>query len=267
MDNFFQGWSRALIILVLLLPILFIRKEFPVIKKEDWKWFVVFLVFTSMTQAPLFYAFNHMHIGSAYLLFFVAMFFTINAVGFGFLGEQLTWIKVISSIFALVGTYFVFSFSLASFEWLGAVMALVGGVASGGEIAFSKKITDKYSSLYVVTLSWAIIFITNLLISLLIGEEQASLGLSMNWFWQFCYSIASLAGFWLVIAGFKYMDASIAALLCFLEIVFTMVFAFWIFHETVTPSIILGGALIIIGASLSHIIDIIKKSQVKVGSS
>lgn len=62
-DSFFQGWTRALIILILLVPFAIWKKEIVKIKKEDRKWVIVFMVFTSFTQAPLYYAFNHLDIG------------------------------------------------------------------------------------------------------------------------------------------------------------------------------------------------------------
>src|SRR3989338_4248727 len=77
---FYQGWSRALIISIVLLPILIWNKQIVPIKKKDWGWFALFLAFTSFTQAPLFYAFTHMDIGSATLLFFVSMLLTMYFV-------------------------------------------------------------------------------------------------------------------------------------------------------------------------------------------
>lgn len=112
MGVFFQGWSRGLIIAVALFPILYFRKLIVPIKKADWKWLAVFLVFTSLTQAPLFYAYTHMDIGSATLLFFTSMLLTMYLVGFFFLGEKMTWVKIASFALACVGMYFIFSFSL-----------------------------------------------------------------------------------------------------------------------------------------------------------
>ena len=76
MGVFFQGWSRGLIIAIALFPILYAKKLIVPIKREDRRWLIVFLLFTSLTQAPLFYAFTHMDIGSATLLFFVSMLLT-----------------------------------------------------------------------------------------------------------------------------------------------------------------------------------------------
>lgn len=261
MGNFFQGWTRAAIILILLLPIVIFRKEITRIKKADVKWLLVFLIFTSLTQAPLFYAYNHMNIGTATLLFFVSMFLTMNIIGFWSYEEKLTGVKVLSSIVALLGMFFVFSFSISEFTLFAALMAVLNGIASGGEVAFSKKLTDNYSPLYVVVLSWGIIFITNAVISLGLGEIQVQLNLSMPWLWQLCYSIASLLGFWLVIAGFKYIDASIGALLGLLEIIFSIIFGIIIFHESLTAIVVVGAALIIIGAALPNISEYFSKKR------
>jgi len=261
-DNFFQGWTRALIILVLLTPWAIYKKEIIKIERQDIKWVVVFMVCTSLTQAPLYYAFNHMHIGSASLLFFVSMFLTMYLVGFIFLGEKITKVKIICFGLAIVGMYLVFSFSVESFALLAATMAIANGVASGGEVAFSKKLSDKYSPLYLIILSWAIILVTNSIISLLIGETQTTLSFSMSWLWQLYYSLTSLFAFWLVIAGFKYVDAGIGALLGLLEIVFSVLFGILIFKEVLSVSVGLGALLILVAAGLPHVVSMMEKKKV-----
>ena len=253
MGNFYQGWTRSLLILVFLVPLGFVRKEIVAIKKEDRFWFIVFLVFTSLTQAPIFYAFNHMNIGTASLLFFVSMFLTMNIIGVVFFKEQLTKIKFASIFIALCGMYFVFSFSLTSFAFFAAAMAIVNGIASGGEVAFSKKLTNNYSSLYIIITSWAIILPTNLIFSLILKEPQIIPAFSYPWLWQVCYTFVALLAFWLVVVGFKYLDAGIGALLGLLEIVFSVIFGILIFKESLTISVGVGGVLIILAAALPHV--------------
>lgn len=253
MGNFFQGWTRALLILVIVVPIVLWRREWVRVEKKDRKWMVVFLAFTSMTQAPVFYAFNHMDIGTASLLFFVSMFLTMSTVGIFFFSEKATLVKVFAFILAIIGMYFVFSFSLASFSLLAALMAVVNGVASGGEVAFSKKLSTAYSPLYLTLLSWGIILITNLALSLALGEAQTLPAFSTAWLWQICYSVVSLFAFWLVIAGFKHVDATVGALLGLLEIVFSIVLGVIIFGEHITPTIAIGGTLILFAAAFPHL--------------
>lgn len=255
---FYQGYTRAIIISLILFPILFYTKQIIPIKRSDWKWLSVFLIFTSATQAPIFYAFNHMDIGSASLLFFVSMLLTMYLVGFVFLNEKLSQLKAVSFILAVAGLYFVYSFSVEAFTFLAASMAVLNGIASGGEVAFSKKLSGDYSPLYLTALSWLIIFPTNAALSILMGETQVIPSRDIVWLWQLGYLVAGLFAFWFVIAGLKHIEASIGGLLGLLEIIFSIVFGIIIFGESLTQRLIFGGLLILSAASLPNFYEIIK---------
>lgn len=257
-DIFYQGWTRALIISLLLLPILLYTKQIVKIKREDWKWLSIFLLFTSVTQAPLFYAYNHMDIGTATLLFFVSMLLTMYAVGFLFLGEKLTFIKGFSFVVASLGLYVTFSFSITVFAILAAFMAILNGIASGGEVSSSKKLTGSYSSLYVTWLSWVIIVITNGLLSVILGETQHLPSFNIAWAYQMGYIIACIIGFWAIIEGLKYTEASIGGLLGLLEIIFSISFGILIFDEGLTSRTIFGAVLIIFAAAFPHLCGLFK---------
>ncbi|MCB9798496.1 DMT family transporter [Candidatus Nomurabacteria bacterium] len=260
-DVFYQGWTRGLIVTVLLIPLLWYRKEFVRIEKKDRPWLSVYLIFTAFTQAPIFYAFNHMDIGSATLLFFVSMLITMYTFGFIFLGEKLTRVKCISFILACAGLYYTFSFSWVLFSLLAAGAAIVNGLASGGEVASSKKLSGNYSPLYLTWLSWVIIAVTNIVPSLLLGERQVVPSFNMVWFYQFCYVIASFVGFWSIIAGLKYVEASIGGLIGLLEIIFSISFGIILFHEALTEKVLIGAVLILLAAALPHIRDLHKNKQ------
>ncbi|MBL4644363.1 MAG: DMT family transporter [Candidatus Pacebacteria bacterium] len=259
MGVFFQGWSRGLIIALALFPILYFKKLIIPIERKDWKWLAVFLVFTAFTQAPLFYAFTHMDIGSATLLFFVSMLLTMYLVGFLFLGEKMSRVKVISFILAGAGMYMIFSFSLVAFTLLAALMAIVNGIASGGEIPFSKKISGSYSVLYITWLSWIIIAITNAPISIFLGEPQLLPSLDIVWLWQLGYTVASMLAFWLIIEGLKSVEAGVGGLLGLLEIVFSIALGVILFKEGVTIQIAIGAVLILLAAALPHIKEMYNK--------
>lgn len=253
MGVFFQGWSRGLIIALVLLPILYYKKLIVPIKKEDWRWLAVFLVFTSLTQAPLFYAFTHMDIGSATLLFFVSMLLTMYVMGYFFLGERVTSVKVVSFVVACIGMYFIFSFSLAAFTFLAASLAILNGIASGGEVSSSKKISGSYSTLYITWLSWVAIALTNAPISLFLGEAQPLPVFNAVWLWQLGYSVASMLAFWLIIEGLKYVETGIGGLLGLLEIVFSIAFGILLFNEQLTAQVAIGAVFILTAAALPHI--------------
>jgi drug/metabolite transporter (DMT)-like permease len=258
---FYPGWTRSLLISIVLLPVLLYRKEIVRIDRKDWGWLTVFLTFTSLTQAPLFYAFNHMDIGSATLLFFVSMLLTMYMVGFLFLGERVTKVKVSSFLIAIIGLYFTFSFSVTAFAVIAACMAILNGIASGGEISFSKKLPSKYSVLYVTWLSWIIIAITNGAISIAIDEAQPLPMLSLTWLYQLGFATAGVLGFWLVIEGLRFVEASIGGLLGLIEIVFSLLLGIIIFHEALSGQIIFGAILILVAAALPHMVELQKQGK------
>ena len=260
-EVFYQSWSKALIISIILLPILLWNKQIVPLKKKDWGWLTIFLLFTSLTTAPIFYAFNHMDIGSATLLFFVSMLLTMNLVGIFFLGEKITKVRIISFILAGLGMYFVFSFSLVVFSFLAALLAIVNGIASGGEVSFSKKLSGNYSPLYITWLSWIIITITNAFLSILLGEFQHIPSFEIVWLYQLGYSIASIFGFWFIVKGLKYTEAGIGGLIGIIEIVVGIALGIIIFNEQLNTKIILGASLIIFAASLPNLQEIIQKRK------
>lgn len=259
-DIFYQSWTRALLITILLLPLLLYKKEIVPIKRKDWGWLSVFLIFTSFTQAPIFYAFNHMDIGTASLLFFASTLLTMYVVGFLFLGEKLTKVKALAFLVAIAGLFFTFSFSLILFTILAAGAAVLNGIAGGGEISSSKKLSGAYSPLYIVWLSWCIIVITNGFLSVVLGEVQHMPSFDIVWLYQIGYTIVSIFGFWAVIAGIKYVEASIGGLIGLLEIVFSILFGILIFQEALTPKVVVGAALILSAAALPHIAELRSKS-------
>ncbi len=257
---FYPGWTRSLLITIVLLPILYYSKQIIRIKREDWKWLSVYLFFTAFTQAPLLYAFNHMDIGAATLLFFVSMLLTLYVTGFVFYNEKMTKVKLASFIIACVGMYVTFSFSITKFVLLASLMAIFNGIASGGEIGFSKKLSGAYSALYLSWLSWICIVITNAVISLSFGEIQYVPSFDIFWLYQIGYAIVGVLGFWAIIQALKYTEPSISGLLGLLEIVFSLAFGLIIFKQALTGQVVLGAALIIVAAALPHLEEMRKKA-------
>lgn len=92
-----------------------------------------------------------------------------------------------------------------------------------------------------------------------IGEPQDWPQLNDVWFYQVLYGIIGLLGFWFIIEGLKYVEASIGGLLGLLEIVFSIGFGILIFHEALTLKVAVGALLIISAAALPHVADMRKR--------
>lgn len=255
---FFQGWVRSLIVLAMLVPFMLATKSFRKISRQERPWLIFCMAFTVFTQVPLYYAFNHAGIGVSTLIFYSLFVTTSYSVGSLFLGEKLTIYKIAAAILALVGLTMVFGVSLAKFSLIGLAAAALNGIASGGEVSISKKVTHSYPPLMVTFWSWVCILVTHLPLSLLAGEHQYMPALDTNWLAMLAYSITGMLGFLLVIEGFKYVDASIGSLIGLLEIVFSVTFGIIFFHEHLTISILIGSAIIIFAAMLPDLANIIR---------
>lgn len=258
---FFQGWVRSALILLIIIPLTYLTNNFKSIDKKDRKWFFIAVAIGTFTQVPLYYAYIHMDLGTSNLIFFAMFVITSYLVGRFFLGEKITSIKLVSLLLAFIGLLLIFGFSLSKFTFLALFMAALNGVASGGEVSTTKKSSTKYSSLLITVYMWLAILITHLPLSLLFGERQVPLAFNTTWFSMVAFAVAGLAGFWLVIEGYKYVDASIGGLIGLSEIIFAVVFGMLFFGEKLTTTIFIGGAFVIFAAMLPDLTTLLLKRK------
>ncbi len=262
-EPFYQTWVRSLLVIVIMLPFMIKGKSFRKISRSDWPALAVFIGFCIFTQVPLYYAFNHAPIGTVQLIFYSMFVITAYAVGRLYLGETLTKVKLISILIAFCGLALVFGASLIAFAPLALLLAAVNGIASGGEVSSSKKASDKYPPALIVFYGWLATLVTHFPLSIALGEPQVSVHFDYAWLWMLVYAAVNASAFWLVIVGFRYVDASIGSLIGLMEVVFGVVFGAIIFHEVLSPSIYIGGLLIIIAAMLPDLVNIVQNKRTK----
>jgi drug/metabolite transporter (DMT)-like permease len=258
---FFQGWVRSALVLVILISIAFTTKSFKVVLPSERKWIFICVLFGVFTQVPIYYAYTHMDIGTANLIFFAMVAITSYVIGMGFLKEKITLTKIIALILAFIGLIIIFGFSIATFSILAMLLAAINGIASGGEVATTKKSTQKFSSLQVGIYVWVGIFITHLPLSIFMREKQIIPTFDSAWIAMSLFALAGLLAFWLVIEGFKYVDASIGGLIGLSEILFSILFGVIFFQEKITNTIIIGGILILLAGMLPDVITIFSKRK------
>ncbi len=250
---FFQGYVRSLLVLIVLVPIIIIKKSWIPLTKHDWIKYAWCCGFGIFTQAPLYYAFQNAGVGISSLMFFSALLITSYAVGFVLIKEASTRTKLISLVLAIIGLSFTFFKSLEFFSLAALLLAALNGVASGGEVATTKLVPEKFSALQTSVMVWGAIFISHLIASFVAGEQQIVPALNIHWLAMLGFTVAGIMAFWLVIEGFKYVDATVGGLIGLLEVVAAIIFGAIVFHEQITPPIIIGSILIIGAAALPHI--------------
>ncbi len=263
-DVFFQTYVRCLFIAIALLIFGIIRKEFKRIEKEDIKWFVVVCVFTVFSIAPIVYAFKFLTLGTASFLFYGSLTIFTYILGFLFFKEKLTKIKVFVLIFSTIGLLLIFSGNFGATLLLPALMALLNGVASSGEVTFSKKISNKYSSTQISFVVFIVIAISHFALSILLNETQDLTLITDHALNILAFAVASIIGMVTVIEGYKYVEPSVGAIVGLTEIVFSLMFGIIFFSESASLLTLVGGLLIIAAAALPSWIEIKAKRRAKV---
>jgi drug/metabolite transporter (DMT)-like permease len=250
---FFQNYVRTGIVLLLVIPICFVTKSWQRIGREDFKYFFLTAAFSTCTQVPLYYAYQHAGIGITSIVLFSFALFTSFLFGKIFLGEQITVVKWISLVLGCIGLFLVFSDSFGAYSPLALVMAGLGGFAVGGQTASSKLIPKRFSAIQTTVIVWISGFAVCLPMSLFLSEKQITPALDLHWISMLIFAISGLFAFYFVIEGYKKIDASIGGLIGLLEVVFGIVFGVLIFQEAVTTNMVFGSMIIVIAASLPHI--------------
>ena len=95
-QEFNQAWIRGLLLIFILIPFGIWQKKFKKIAKRDIKWFIVIALSGGLNQAPYFYGFKHLPVGTATLLFYTMLTIGAYLIGKFFFKEKIAWIKYFS---------------------------------------------------------------------------------------------------------------------------------------------------------------------------
>ena len=256
--EFNQAWIRALLLLLVLIPFGLITKKFREIAKIDRKWFVVISLSGGINQAPFFYGFEHLPVGTATLLFYTMLTVGAYIIGKFFFQEKITMIKYLSLLIAIVGLFMIYSFSLNVNQILSAIASIIAGLMGASVVVFSKKLSSGYSETQILTSMFTVMFGVNFIISLLLGENFPVLD-NMTPVWgELGYTAAMLIANAAVVMGFKYLEPSIGALIGLLEVIFAISFGIIFFQELLTMEMILGIGLVLIAIALPDLKNVMK---------
>lgn len=258
----FQCFVRAAIVAVVLGVVLLSQKSWHKVTFSDMKAYAPSVLFALFTQAPLYYAFQHSSVGVASLIFFSVYVITAYIVGYFFLKEEMTLVKVTSCALSVIGLVLIFWSQLGEFSLLALFAAAVGGVASGGEVATTKFIPEKFSTMQTSFIIWTAIAITHAPLSLFLGEKWIAPEFSTPWMGMMCFALAGVLAFWFVIEGYKTVEASIGGLIGLLEVVCAVIFGALVFGESITASIVIGSLVILCAAGLPNVYDRWKSARV-----
>lgn len=250
--EFSQAWTRALVLLVgtLILNIFF--KFFKPVNKKDWIWFGV-IALMGLNQAPYFYGFKHLNIGTATLIFYAALLIGGYLIGRFSFKEKITKIKLISLGLAILGMLVIYQLTLNSNQLLAVGLTILAGLMGAGGVVFTKKLSGEYPEIQIMTSYFISITVVNFIMSAIFKDSLPALGFTLPWLAQFGYLVAFLVANLAVIQGFKHLEPSVGSLIGLVEIIFGVVFGTVLFGEVIGWGVVIGSILILVAAVLPNV--------------
>jgi len=250
--EFSQAWTRGLVLLVVTLILNFFFKFFKSINKKDKIWFLI-ISLMGLNQAPYFYGFKHLNIGTATLIFYAALLIGGYLIGRFSFKEKITKVKLISLGLAILGMLVIYQLTLNSSQLLAVGLTILAGLMGAGGVVFTKKLSGNYPEIQIMTSYFVSITVVNFIMSAIFKDSLPALGFTLPWLAQFGYLVAFLVANLAVIQGFKHLEPSVGSLIGLVEIIFGVVFGTVLFGEVIGWGVVIGSILILVAAILPNV--------------
>ncbi|MBI4226112.1 DMT family transporter [Candidatus Roizmanbacteria bacterium] len=241
---FFQSWTRNFIITLLIVPF-FLFNFWKQIRRKDAQWFVLRSLGDLVTMVSIFVVFNKIAIGTSYFLFYAGSTVGGYLIGHYFFKEKITKQKLTSLIIGIFGLVLIYSLSLQKDKLFFYLLANLAGLSSAVWNIFSKKVSKDYSVAQIVFIDSFMTGLLGLALSILFHEKFIPFMLNSQWIANILFAVNSLVTSFLVVYGFRYVEANYGSLILLLEVIFGIFFAFIFFKEIPSLYALIGGSLIL----------------------
>jgi drug/metabolite transporter (DMT)-like permease len=253
---FAQNWVRNLgLTIVYLIIVLALPKNWKRVQKKDIKWFLLWTIGGSGSTILTFIAFNNLPLSTTYLLTFASMILSGIVIGRIFYNEKFTVIKFGSVCLSLIGLSIIYSFSIESSKIIYAVIAIISGALSGFWNVFSKKISGDYSNSQMLLIDSICSVIVALIGSLILRDAIPVFELNSTWFVILAFVITGFIASNALVHGFRFVEAQVGSLLVPTEVIFASIFGYFIFGESLTISLLIGGLCILTASAISPLFE------------
>jgi len=250
---FYQSFLRNLLVAVILLAAVFFFKQWKKVRSADIPWILGRTLFGLVAFYSIYIALVYIPVGMTYFLYYSAALITGYILGKFLFGEKITPIKIVSFVLAFIGLVFIYSLSLSNSISLYAFLALLSGACGSVWNIFAKKLGNYYSATQLNLLDVAITVVSSFALSLIWHEQWVPITFSQEWIAIFILAFYFLAAGQFIVWGFKYVEAQLGTLILQLDIIFAVLLGYFIFHEVLNASTIIGGILICIAIFLPYL--------------
>lgn len=250
-QNFVRG---GIVFLVLLLYFLFNREKWVKFKKSDIRWFLIWVVPSSFQMVLIFLAFNHLPIGTSYYIIYSTMILGGFLSGKIFFSEKLSKSKLTSLFLVLVGLFLIYGADLKLVTNVYVAMALLSGLIVGFWNTLTKKLSGNYSEFQMLLVDSFATFAVSFAGAKINAEILPEITLVTPWIWIVVFAFATIITTFLLIRGFKNLEAQVGSLILPMEVVFATFIGYLFLGEVLSVWTYLGGALIFVSAISPYLV-------------
>ncbi len=249
LDPFTLGSLRFLIAAIFFLPLTFLLWKKP--SKIDFI-LITFLGLFGVSFYQIFYNLgaNGISAGLGSILISTEPIF-IYFISVAIKKDKISLTKIFGIIISFIGIIFLFWYGIKnSLEILSVLFIFIASISWSVYTVISKKVLEKYDALFITSLSSLLgtVFLLPFLVNApseiikMNSIEIFSLG--------FLVVIATFLAFYLNFKGVQILNATRASVFYYLSPVFTIISAYFLIHEVITITMIIGGILIIGGVAI-----------------
>ena len=250
--EFSQAWTRGLVLLIFVVLVGKMKKVFKPIRKKDWPWFLI-IALIGLNQAPYYYGFQHLQVGTATLLFYAALVIGGYLIGKLVFKETFNKAKLISLVIGMAGLGIIYRLSLTPDQFWPATWTIVAGLMGAVSAVLPKKLSGEYHEFQIMSGYLMVMLVANGVVAYFLGENLPPLSAQVAWLAAGAYAISLLVANFSVIEGFKHIEASVGSLIGMAEILFGILFGFLFFGEVLSVTTFIGGLLIVLAAALPNL--------------
>lgn len=266
-DSGVIAFYRMLFSVLIMSPIFFIKHthEIKLITKRDWIFSTIAGVFLAFHFILWFESLNYTSVASSTVLVTLQPLFAFVGTYF-FFKEPLTLKTVISGLIAILGSFLISwgDFQVSGTALYGDMLALIACAFITGYLLFGQDVRKRISLITYTMVVYSISTICLFLYVIVKGESFGPYS-SMDWLWFLLLAIIpNLFGHTLFNWALKWVSTNIISVAVLFEPIGAALLAYIVFSESLIPSQIIGGIVVIVGITLFVIdIKIIKKFFVK----